>query len=166
MVCGFLRPLHRQARALVCTSRSSYAGVEPPRDASPDPPAAPPAGLNSIELALIAEYNLEMARANEAVADDATKRLETRRRASDAATAWRHRAQLFQVEAMRQSAQPILPGEPARAYAGPERRRQMRRSQTRRADPASGRAGRGRGDRRAGPERRTRDRRRPELAPR
>ena len=72
--------------------------------------------LNAIELALIAEHSLEMARANEAVADDPTKRLETRRRASEVAAAWRHRAEVLQTQALRQSAHPIVPGEaPVRA---------------------------------------------------
>ena len=55
--------------------------------------------LNSIELGLIAELNLEMARANEAVAEDATELPETRRVASEAANAWRERARLFQLQA-------------------------------------------------------------------
>jgi hypothetical protein len=169
--CGLLRPLEGRIRALVRRPPPAHAGVEPPRDASPDPSTALPTSLNSIELALIAEYNLEMARANEAVADDATKRLETRRRASKVATAWRRRAQLFQLQAWRQSAQPILPGEqsiraPGRVYTGPERRWRMRRTQTRRTGSASVCAGHGPGDRRAGAERRRRDRRHPELAPR
>jgi hypothetical protein len=124
--------------------------------------------LNAIELALIAGHSLEMARANQAVADDPTTRLEARRKAAEAAAAWRQRAELFQMEARRQSASPILPGVPPvraneTAY-GSERRKQMRRGHTRRTD--SSWAGDGRGDRRARPERRRRERRRPEPVPR
>ncbi|HUJ34699.1 MAG TPA: hypothetical protein VLW51_05775 [Solirubrobacteraceae bacterium] len=125
--------------------------------------------LNAIELALIAEHSLEMARANEAVANDAATGLETRRRASEVAAAWRRRAESFKLQAQRRCAHPIVPGEQplshVRAYAGPERRQRMRRTQTRRTDPAWAAADEDR-DRRAGPERRRHDRRRPELAPR
>jgi hypothetical protein len=121
--------------------------------------------LNAIELALIAEHSLEMARANQAVADDGATRLETRREAARVAAAWRQRAELFQIEARRRSAYPIHPCvQPIRPYAGPERRRRMRRTHTRRTDPAY--AGNDRGDRRAGPERRWRERRCPQPVPR
>jgi hypothetical protein len=166
---GVLRPLESRAGAFIRRSRPGHASVKPPRDAPPASATAPPMSLNSIELALIAEYSLEMARANEAVAEDATKQLETRRQASEVATAWRRRAQLFQTQASCQSAQPIIPGEqsihaPGRSYTGPERRQKMRRTQTRRTESAYG--GRSRHDRRAQVERRRRDRRRPEPAPR
>jgi hypothetical protein len=121
--------------------------------------------LNAIELALIAEHSLEMARANQAVADDAAVQLETRLEAARLAAGWRQRAELFQIEARRRSAYPIVPCvQPIRPYAGPERRTRMRRTQTRRTDPAS--AGQDRGDRRAGPERRWRERRCAEPVPR
>jgi hypothetical protein len=178
---GVLRPPESRARAFVSylleervairRFRQGHAGVEPRRDAPPAPAAAPPMSLNPIELALIAEYSLEMARANEAVAEDATVQLETRRRASEVATAWRRRAQLFQMQARCQSAQPIIPGEqsihvPGRAYTGPERRQKMRRTQTRRTEWPLASPGRSGHDRRAQVERRRRDRRRPEPAPR
>jgi hypothetical protein len=121
--------------------------------------------LNSIELGLIAELNLEMARANDAVAEDVTERPETRRVASEAANAWRERARLFQLQAQRQNAHPIGPGSrpvhsPTLAHTGAERRRQMRRMRTRR----TARRVLDLRDRRMGPDRRQRDRRRPELA--
>jgi len=171
LFCGLLRPLEWRASRLLRAARWAPTAVERPWDASPDPASALPTRLNAIELALIAEYSLEMARANEAVADDATKGLETRRRASEVAAAWRHRAQVFQAHARRASAHPTLPDERpvralARAYIGPERRQGMRRRQMRRTDPASTPSGHARGDRRAGSERRRRDRRRRQLAPR
>ena len=121
--------------------------------------------LNAIELALIAEHSLEMARANQAVADDATTRLKTRREAAQVAAGWRKRAELFQTEARRRSASPIVPGvHPIRPYPGPERRTRMRRTHTRRTDEAP--AGDGLGERRDAPERRRRDRRGLEPVPR
>ena len=125
--------------------------------------------LNAIELALIAGHSLEMARANQAVADDATTRLETRRKAAEVAAAWRQRAELFKIEARRQSASPIVPGVPpiranGTAYSGSERRKQMRRRHTRRTD--SSWTGEGRGDQRARRERRRRERRCPLPVPR
>ncbi len=124
--------------------------------------------LNAIELALIAGHSLEMARANQAVADDASTRLETRRKAAEVAAAWRRRAELFQMEARRQSGSPIVPGVlPIRANGtayGSERRKHMRRRHTRRTDPSW--TVDGRGDRRARPERRRRERRGPLPAPR
>jgi len=162
---GLLRPLERRTlRTLVCQAGRRRAAVEPPLDASPDPSGASPVSLNSIELGLIAELSLEMARANEVVTQDETQRPETRRVASEAANAWRERARLFQLQAQRQSAHPIVPGPrplhpPSLAYTGPERRRQMRRTRTRR----TGRRVLDLRDRRIGPDRRQRDRRRPEL---
>lgn len=171
MFCGLLRPLQWRAHGLMRPARWAPTAAEAPPDASPDPASALPMRLNAIELALIAEHSLEMARANEAVADDPTKRLETRRSASEVAAAWRHRADVLQTQALRQTAHPIVPGEGpvralGRAYTGPERRQGMRRRQMRRTDPASVATGRGRGDRRAGTERRRRERRCRQLAPR
>jgi hypothetical protein len=158
---GLLRPLQWRARGFVSLARPTPAS--PPRpSASPD---QAPMSLNAIELALIAEHSLEMARANQAVADDAATRLETRREAAQVAAAWRERAEQFHIAARRRSADPIVPSlQSIRPYSGPERRRRMRRAQTRRNDPTT--AGDGRGDRRAGPERRGHDRRGPEPAPR
>jgi hypothetical protein len=171
MFCGLARPLGWRVRALIREGSSASSAVKAPRVASPGTRPAPPMRLNAIELALIAEYSLEMARANEAVADDTRKRLETRRAASETAAAWRQRAQLFQMQAQRESAYPIAPGEqpahaPGRPYIGPERRYRARRTQTRRIDAAFLGTGHARGDRRARPERRRRDRRLPRLAPR
>lgn len=166
---GLLEPLECRVRALVCRARWAPVAVEPPSDASPDQASAISMSLNAIELALIAEHSLEMARGNQAVADDATTPPETRQNAADVAAAWRQRAELFLMEARRQSASPIVPAvrpihASGSAYGGPERRRQMRRTRPRRTD--QGATGDGRGDRRARPERRRRDRRCPELLPR
>ena len=158
---GLLGPLAPSVRTL-----RRRGAVEPRRDELPDPAGASPMSLNSIELGLIAELNLEMAQANEAVAQDITQRPETRRAASEAAYTWRERARLFHLQAQRQSAHPIVPGprpvHPAGlAYGGPERRRQMRRMQARRTGgPVLDVR-----DRRIGSDRRQRDRRGPEPAP-
>jgi hypothetical protein len=166
---GLLEPLECRVRAFICRARWAPAAVEPPSDALHDQASAIPMSLNAIELALIAEHSLEMARGSQAVADDATTPPETRRNAADVAAAWRHRAELFQMEARRRSAYPIVPGvQPIRAngsaYGGPERRRRMRRTRPRRTDLAA--TGDGRGDRRARPERRRRERRCAEPVPR
>jgi hypothetical protein len=171
MFCGLLRPLGWRVRALVRAAGPASSDTKPPPDVMPDRGQPLPMRLNAIELALIAEHSREMARANEAVADDTSKRLETRRRASDVAAAWRQRAQLFQMQAQRESARPIVPGEQTvcafgRKYTGPERRERGRRTQTRRTDGSSVGTRHARGDRRARPERRGRDRRRPQPAPR
>jgi hypothetical protein len=158
---GLLRPLGPKARTL-----RRYAAFQPRRDPSPDPAGATPVSLNSIELGLIAELNLEMAEANEAVAQDVTQRPETRRVASEAANTWRERARLFHMQAQRQGARPIVPGprpvhQAGLAYTGLERRREVRRTQTRRTGGPVLDAR----DRRIGPDRRGRDRRRPGAAP-
>ena len=126
--------------------------------------------LNAIELALIAELNLERARDHDAVANDAARLPEVRQAAAAAATAWRERARLFKLEAGRRSAHSMAPGESGPVfdftYTGPERRRQMRRLQTRRGDAEAVAGGPAARDRRTAPERRRNDRRRPELAAR
>ena len=165
---GLLRPLGWRVRAFVGRARWAPAAVESPPVASPDQASATGTSLNAIELALVAEHSLEMARANQAVADDATTAPEARRKAAEVAAAWRQRAELFLTEARRRSADPIVPGvQPIRAngsaYTGSERRKRMRRAHPRRTDPVS--AGDGH-DRRAGRERRRRERRCPQPAPR
>jgi hypothetical protein len=92
--------------------------------------------LNSIEMAVVAEVDLEMARTYEEVAGDATQRPETRRAAREAASGWRERARLNQLEARHRSAEPIVPTEqtldPGRPYSGPDRRKEERRKGERR----------------------------------
>ena len=162
---GLLRPLQWRARGFVSLARSAPAPARAPAPRPSAPPDQASMALNAIELALIAEHSLEMARANQAVADDAAARLETRREAAQVAAAWRERAEQFQIAARGRSADPIVPSlQPIRPPGGPERRRRMRRKHTRRTDPTP--AGDGRGERRAGPERREDDRRCPEPAPR
>lgn len=112
---GLLRPLRRRAR------------VTRPPSPRPDRASSSTTRLNAIELALIAELNLERARAHDEVANDHTQRPEARRRASAAAAAWRERARLFQLQARRESARPGVPapdsmGAPATPYGGPDRR--------------------------------------------
>jgi len=161
---GLLRPLAQAASELAERRRPA----KPPPNVSPDRAVPSPIALNAIELALIAELSLERAREQDAVANDPRERLATRQAASEAASAWRERARILQLESRRRTAQPIVPGFPPlkMTYTGPERRTNMRRRQTRRGRPEASSHGSGSSDRRTGPERRQRDRRRPELAPR
>ncbi len=161
---GLLRGLEDGRRMLVSLVRARRAaGAGPPQGGTPDPSTASLPRLNAIELSLIANLSLEMAQENEALARNMTQRPETRARAAEAAAAWRERARRFQSEAQRLGSHPILPGDPstahAAAYAGPERRRQMRRRQTRAAGTAAAVMGLGPWDRRAGGDRRDRERR-------
>lgn len=117
--------------------------------------------LSSIELALIAELNLEMARAYEEVARDDRERLESRSAADRRQYLLRERARMLRLEARRASAEPPLAMWLEVGYAGPERRRAERRTGERRvhspgtADrPAAGY------DRRINPDRRRAERRR------
>ena len=108
---GLLGPLEPRTRALKFGAVPRTAVGEPLRSRSPEEVVTPPMRLGSIELALIAEYNLEMARAYDEEAGDPSKPLEKRRTASGRAAAWRERAHQFQAQARRASADPILPGD-------------------------------------------------------
>jgi len=173
---GLLGPFERKARGLAGIQRAVGSSDEPPPKAGREPsaredrPEASAMSLNAIELALIAELNLERARDHDAVANDAARLPEVRQAAAAAATAWRERARLFKLEAGRRSAHWMAPGESGPVfdftYTGPERRRQMRRLQTRRGDAEAVAGGPEARDRRTAPERRRNDRRRPELAAR
>jgi hypothetical protein len=92
--------------------------------------------LTALELALVAEFNVEMAAAYDEVADDTTAQPATREAAREAAARHRERAGLFQLEAERASASPAAVAEPPspeqRPYVGPERRRAERRTSERR----------------------------------
>jgi hypothetical protein len=119
--------------------------------------------LSSIELALIEELNLEMARACDEVAEDARNPRETREAARERGSRLRKRARMFHLEARRLAAEPALKAEP---YAGPERRHGDRRTTDRRergpTPPAHLPAGH---ERRINPDRRREERRRwPERA--
>jgi hypothetical protein len=92
--------------------------------------------LSSLELALVAEFNLEMAAAYDGVADDTTAQPAAREAAREAAGRRRERAGLFQLEAERASTSCAAVAEPPsqeqRPYVGPERRRGQRRTSERR----------------------------------
>jgi hypothetical protein len=125
-----------------------------------------PVDLNPIEMAVVAEVDLEMARRYDEIAGDATQSPEARRAANEAASKWRERARLFRLEARRLGAEPIVPGGPsaserARAYTGPERRKQERRKGERRRSASGpvGQSGTAVLDRRVNPDRRKGDRR-------
>jgi hypothetical protein len=168
--CGLLRPLVRCARLLEEPRRAPRWSRQPPCSLDGDNPGESGIRLTPIELALIAELNLEQARSHEEVASDPDRAAETRLAAARAASEWRARATLFHQQAQRQSAEPVVPRQPAAlarsgaCYVGPERRRHTRRSQSRRVAAASGelerRERQDAGDRRRG------DRRRPQLASR
>ena len=120
-------------------------------------------GLSALELAAVAALNLELARAHDELADDASRRVETRRAAGAKARALRERAESFQLDARRLSAQPMLhtPSmqKPASPRTVPERRTQDRRSASRRRDGKSAVSVIGGRERRTMPERRKRERR-------
>jgi hypothetical protein len=125
--------------------------------------------LNSMEIALAAEFDLEMAHAYDEIADDATQSADARRTAQETAALWRERARLCRLEAQRLTAAPMVPdagsmSESGPAYTGPERRHRERRSGERRVNGLAapvrlGPAIWGR-DRRVNPDRRRGERRR------
>lgn len=92
--------------------------------------------LSPLELALIAEFNREMAAAYDQVANDPTAQSATRQVAQESAARRRERAELFQLEARRASTYPAAVAHMAtqeeRPNVGPERRRRERRSGERR----------------------------------
>lgn len=167
--CGLLRPVQRGVR-LVEEGRLAGRGSHgpPSRSDATGRRVGSAISLNSIELALIAELNREQARDHDAVANDPRTRPEKRLAAARAASQWRARASVFQVQAQRQSAQPIVPDYQTMddglgvVYAGPERRQRTRRTRKRRATAAP--RGLERHNRQAIGNRRRGDRRRSELA--
>jgi hypothetical protein len=125
--------------------------------------------LSSIELALVAELNLEMARAYDEVADDLTQDPVTRRVARKLGSGYRERARSLQLEARCLGAEPSIAIEPliserSRAYTGPDRRHGERRVSERRSTTQAVVPGAkiSINDRRIHPDRRQRERRRPE----
>jgi hypothetical protein len=121
--------------------------------------------LTSLELALVAKFNSEMAACYDEVAEDAGTRAETRDAARDSASRRRERARLFELEARRLGAYPTEPCEeltqmPPARYAGPERRTDERRVRERRDRRPSSSAPQGRSERRVNRERRRGQRRR------
>src|SRR5689334_8908012 len=132
-------------------SAAPGTGPSSDRQPGPDPPGPPSPTissvlLSSIELALLANFNLEMADSYDEVADDPKLRRETRGNASESASCYRARAESFQLEAQRLSAYPTFvteqPPEPGRArYTGPERRKRERRTRDRRGSQSSRRGG-------------------------
>jgi hypothetical protein len=120
-------------------------------------------GLSAIELAVLAELNLEIARSHDELFDDASLRVETRRAAHASATALRERAESFHLQARRLSTQPMLYApsmqKPASSCTAPERRTHERRTASRRRDAASAPGRPGGPERRTLPDRRRNDRR-------
>lgn len=88
--------------------------------------------LSSIELALLAELNLQMAHAYDEAADNGDNSIEARRDARERGSQLRERARRFQDEAQRSSDEAALTTAPGALYAGPERRRGDRRTNERR----------------------------------
>lgn len=125
------------------TTSDQQPGADPPRPSSPTISSVHP---SSIELALLANFNLEMADSYDEVAEDPKLRRETRRNASESASCYRARAELLQLEAQRLTAYPPFlaeqPAEPRQTrYTGPERRKRERRSRDRRGSQSSLRVG-------------------------
>jgi hypothetical protein len=142
--------------------RSCRSAADPP-DARSGTSSAP-IHLSSIELALIAQFNLEMAESYDEVADDPELSVETRQRARESASWRRGRARLFHSEARRLGANPTsVTGQSTEdqppPYAGPERRKRERRIRERRSSPQLKTAGLGHPDRRTDRDRREQDRR-------
>jgi hypothetical protein len=93
--------------------------------------------LSSIELALLAELNLQMAHAYDEAAEDAHNSVEARQDARARGSRLRERARRFQEEARRSSDEAALTTAGA-VYTGPERRRGDRRTSERRARRSTG----------------------------
>jgi len=141
----------------------------PPKPAARAPNASSSAstaavGLTSIELALVARFNLEMADAYDEVAEDPRLRSETRQTARASASERRERARLLESHAQLLGAYPTsVPAqvihELASSYTGPERRKRDRRIRDRRAPGSRAPTALGHADRRTSPDRRQRERR-------
>ena len=139
------------------------------KSAARSPHAAPDRGvaalyLNSLELALLAKFNLEMAEAYDEAAEDPELRPETRETVHASAARQRERAQLLESEAQRLGNEPAsaigqtIEEQPVR-YAGPERRKRDRRLRERRRTETVPPGGLGHAERRIIPDRRQRERR-------
>ena len=125
--------------------------------------------LSPLELALLAELNLELARAHEQVADDEAGRDEAREAARRSAAALRERARSLTLQAQARNAEPTIPGcppitAPYHPYPGPERRKEARRALARRDDKPAIDGRLRAADRRTGDDRRRTDRRGRALA--
>jgi hypothetical protein len=117
--------------------------------------------LSSIELALLAELNLEMARAYDAVAEDDCQPPDVVRVAQRRRSELRARARMFRSVARRVGAEPALIAQPEKEnYTGPERRRAERRIGERRVRERRTHAPSGGSERRINPDRRRGERRR------
>src|SRR5437660_10029423 len=121
-----MNPQKRPLTSKPETSRPEK-GVSSSANASSGPSGAA-MDLSSLELALLAEFNLEMAAAHDEVADDPMAELATRESARQSASRSRQRAWRFQVEAQRLGAYPmsmpeqVTPEQPL-PHTGPERRK-------------------------------------------
>lgn len=124
--------------------------------------------LTAIELALVAELNLEIARGHDEVANDANQPAQTRRAALAKATALRERAESLHLDARRLSAQPMMYApsmqKPVAPRTTPERRTHERRTRSRRREGESAIGPPGGRERRTLPDRRKRERRRGPVA--
>jgi hypothetical protein len=127
-------------------------------------------GLSPIELVLVAELNLELARAHDEVASNPSNRDETRETAREAAAALRQRADLLRSRAADLSANPVTAVSWSERchhdppYLGSERRKAARRTSARRAGELPTPGAVGGPDRRMETDRRRRERRRRALA--
>jgi len=121
--------------------------------------------LSPIELALVAQLNLEMAAAYEEVADDRTARRDARQAAQESAGRWRERARQLQAQAHRAGSRPTVAAqelieEQPQPYGEPERRTRERRTRDRRQPVRSPREALAHAERRTRRDRRQRERRR------
>jgi hypothetical protein len=152
----------RHARRDANTSPSS-------KPAGRHPNAAPGQGvaaldLTSVELALLAKFNLEMAEAYDEAAEEPELRPETREAVVGSAVLRRERARLLHSEAQRLGAYAAsVTGQPTQErrvrYGGPERRERERRVRERRRPQSLPLGALNHADRRIHPDRRGRERR-------
>jgi hypothetical protein len=135
-----------------------------PADSSATICRTPRIYLNSLELALLAMFNNEMAEACDEEAEDPELRPETRETVRDSAARYRERARSLQSAAQMVGTHPasvtveLTPEQPV-LYAGPERRKGERRIRERRGPRSLAPGELGHAERRINPDRRQRERR-------
>lgn len=163
---GADRAMDSEKRPVAASTTTSHQHRDPAGGAAGHSPAptATAMHLNSLELALLAQFNLEMAAAYDEVAEDHKCGLVTRHTARESASRRRQRARMLESEAQRLAAYPTsvpeqTPYEQPMPYAGPERRKGERRRRERRRPVPSSTRSLGIAERRANRDRRRRERR-------
>lgn len=152
-----------RAEGTSLTRQPRQATEQRDRRKSVEQPRADRNSLSALELAVVAELNLEMARAQDELANDAGQAADARRLAQVRAMALRERADSLHLEARRLTAQPMLyvPAleDPGPRSTAPERRRHDRRTGACRRTTNSAAGPPGGRERRTTPDRRKSERR-------